>query len=62
MPLDEIVYRIEWCREHEALAYIMRDKNCWDSPNYEFYVDIASYCNQPSIFKKMDLKEPELGY
>jgi len=57
MPLHDIIYRIEWLRNHKALPYIMRDKACWESENNEFYVDLAAYCNQPNIFKKMDWKE-----
>ena len=32
----------------------MRDANCYYSNKNNFYVDIASYCNQPAFFKKMD--------
>ena len=36
------------------LPYIMRHIDCWKADDYEFYADIASYCNQVNIFKKMD--------
>jgi len=34
----------------------MRDINCWDSENKNFFTDYAAYCNQPSFFKKIDFK------
>jgi hypothetical protein len=57
MPLKDIVYRIEWCRSNKALPYIMRDKTCWDSQYNTFYIDLAAYCNQPGIFKKMNFEQ-----
>ena len=54
--LSSIVKRIELLRENKLLPYIMRDISCWDSDLNEFYVDLASWCNQPNIFKKMDFK------
>ena len=55
--IEEVIYRIKWCREHKVLPYLMRDKNCWSSENREFYTDLAAYCNQPNIFKKMNPSE-----
>lgn len=57
MELFETVKRIEWLRERKCLPYIMRDLACWDSERSEFYVDLAAYCNQPNIFKKMSFDE-----
>jgi hypothetical protein len=57
MPLQNIIYRIEWLKNHKALPYIMRDKDCWQNDNNEFYIDLAAYCNQPNIFKKMNWEE-----
>lgn len=57
MPLKDIIYRIEWCRSNEALPYIMRDKSCWNSCYNTFYIDLAAYCNQPGIFKKMSFEQ-----
>lgn len=50
-----LVERTEWCREHEALPYVMRDAACWSMPEREreFITDYAAYCNQPAFFKKM---------
>ena len=35
----------------------MRDKDCWTSNNNNFYIDLAAYCNQPNIFKKMNWEQ-----
>lgn len=52
MPiLEDIVFRVEWLRENRVLPYIMRDASCFDSKNNMFYTDMASWCNQPGIFK-----------
>ena len=56
MPLSDTVNRIEWCREHECLPYIMRDSKCYESEHKDFYTDVAAYCNQPALFKKMDFE------
>ena len=56
MELKTLIDRVEWCRENKCLPYVMRDKECWNSENYEFYVDYAAYCNQPSFFKKMSFE------
>lgn len=55
-PLDT-VRRVEWCKSHECLPYVMRDINCYGSEHEKFYTDVASYGNQPGIFKKMDFDE-----
>lgn len=55
-PID-MVRRIEWLKKHECLPYVMRDANCYGSENEKFYTDVAAWCNQPGIFKKMDFKE-----
>ena len=54
MDLAQLFDRVEWCRAHECLPYVMRDAACWDSELREFLIDYAAYCNQPSFFKKMD--------
>jgi len=53
MGLDETVKRIEWCKDHKCLPYIMRDISCWASKYEKFYTDIASYANQPGFFKNL---------
>ncbi len=57
MSMENIVRRIEWCKKNKCLAYIMRDISCWGSLNKDFYIDIASWCNQPNLFKKMTFEE-----
>lgn len=52
--IDKTIKRIEFLKENKILPYIMRDISCWNSEYKNFYTDIASYCNQPSLFKKMD--------
>ncbi len=56
-PISEIIKRVEWCRENNCLPYIMRDIACYSDINNKFYVDYASYCNQPSFFKKLTFDE-----
>lgn len=53
MPTPETVNRINWLKENEFLPFVMRDLTCWESPDRDFFTDIAAYCNQPSIFRKM---------
>ena len=57
MPIFETLERIRLLTEWGCLPYIMRDLSCWGSPNEKFYTDLAAWCNQPSIFKKMSFKE-----
>lgn len=57
MELSDVLFRIRWCRENKTLPYLMRDLNCYSSDNCDFYTDLAAYCNQPSIFKKMTFNE-----
>ena len=53
MAIKELIQRVEWCRGHECLPYVMRDSACWQSENRNFLIDYASYCNQPGFFKAM---------
>ena len=57
MEPADTVRRIEWCRDHECLPYVMRDQNCYGSDLEGFYTDLAAWGNQPGIFKKMDFDE-----
>lgn len=50
---DDLLYRIEYCKRNKIKPYLMRDIKCWDSENRIFYNYLASWCNQPSMFKKM---------
>ena len=53
----DVLYRIKWCYDNKVLPYLMRDINCWDSENNDFYIDLCAWCNQPSLFKKMPFDE-----
>ena len=53
MDDSDIVNRIEFLRSNKMLPYIMRDISCWGSDISCFYVDLAAWCNQPNLFKKM---------
>ena len=58
-PLDSIIKRVNWCYEHHALPYVMRDRAI-DSMNQEirnFYTDVSAWCNQPSLFKTKSFED-----
>ena len=57
MDLKQLFERVEWCRKHECLPYVMRDIECWNCENKDFLIDYASYCNQPSMFKKLTFEQ-----
>jgi hypothetical protein len=57
MNIGNTIKKIEYLKNIKALPYIMRDISCWNSEFSEFYTDIAAYCNQVSLFKKMTFKE-----
>lgn len=54
-PLDT-VKRVEWLKQNECLAYVMRDQNIYGSEYDKFYKDVAAWCNQPAFFKKLDFE------
>ncbi|WP_238860906.1 hypothetical protein [Clostridium sp. YIM B02569] len=56
MSIPLLIHRVEWCRKNKCLPYVMRDVNCWDSEERNFYIDYAAYCNQPSFFKSIDFE------
>lgn len=57
MDISQLIRRVEWCRFHKCKPYVMRDANTWGSPLEKFYIDYASYCNQPAYFKKVSFEE-----
>lgn len=57
MKISEFIERVEWCREHKCLPYVMRDSSCWECDNKNFLIDYAAYCNQPAMFKKMTFEQ-----
>ena len=56
-PINEIVHRINWCKSNLVLPYVMRYDDCYTSKNRNFYTDMAAWCNQPHIFKKMTFEQ-----
>ena len=57
IELSQTVGRVEWCRRHECLPYVMRDLACWESEQREILIDYAAYCNQPSMFKNLTFEQ-----
>lgn len=57
MDLGQLFDRVEWCRSHECLPYVMRDASCWECDKRDFLIDYASYCNQPGAFKRGPFSE-----
>lgn len=59
MAPADTVRRVEWCRDHQVLPYVMRDAAVYrtGSDVSEFYTDLAAWCNQPAFFKKMGFDE-----
>ena len=57
MSLKQLFDRVEWCRTHECLPYVMRDIACWECDIKEFLIDYAAYCNQPAFFKNMTFEQ-----
>jgi len=55
--LKEDLERVYFLRENKCLPYIMRHTDCYKSKNRPFYTDLASWCNQPGLFKNMSFKE-----
>lgn len=54
MKIENITNRIKYLRNKKILPYLMRDITCWNSKYQLFYTDIAAWCNQPALFKKMN--------
>lgn len=49
--------RIYILMQHQCLPYIMRYRDYVNSKYRGMYVQLARWCNQPSIFKKMTFRE-----
>lgn len=54
---NDIFKRINWCKDNKCLPYLMRDVSCFSSNKKNFFIDLSSYCNQPSFFKKLSFEE-----
>jgi len=57
MELSNIINRINWLKDNKCLSYFMRNIKCWESKYKNFYTDLAAWCNQPNLFKKMSFNE-----
>lgn len=55
--IRDVFERIRILMRHQALPYIMRYKDYDQSPFRGLYIIIASWCNQPSFFKKKSFRE-----
>lgn len=55
--IDELFERIKILMEYGCLPYVMRYKDYEQSPYRGLYINIASWCNQPSFFRKMSFEE-----
>lgn len=55
--IENLFERIKILMNYGCLPYIMRYKDCKLSPYRGMYVTIASWCNQPSFFRKMTFAE-----
>lgn len=53
----DMMIRIELLKSYHCLPYIMRFNRYIESPYQGVYKACASWCNQPSFFKRMSLRE-----
>lgn len=56
MTISGLIHRIVWCKNRQALPYLMRDMACYDCGISDFLTDLSAYCNQPSFFKNVDFE------
>ncbi len=54
--IRSIFERLRILMENQCIPYIMRYNKVYESDYKGLYSVIASWCNQPSFFKKMDIK------
>ena len=57
MSLKDVYERVEWCRSHKCLPYIMRNATCNYDKRKNFYTDYAAYCNMTQFFKKTTFEQ-----
>jgi len=57
MEISNIIKRVEYLKGHKCLTYIMRDISCYESKYKMFYTDLARWCNQPNMYKKVSFSE-----
>lgn len=54
MPLSETIKRVIYLKQNLCVPYIMRDIRCYKDIYANFFTDVAAYCNQVHVFKKLD--------
>lgn len=55
--ISDLFERIKILMEYRCLPYVMRYKDYEISPYRGIYINAASWCNQPSMFKKMSFAD-----
>lgn len=55
--IHDLFERIRILMEYKCIPYIMRYKDCYDSPYSGLYTNVARWCNQISFFKKKSFRE-----
>jgi len=55
--IEDVFERIKILMRNKCLPYVMRFERYVDSPYYGTYINLARWCNQPNIFKKMSYRE-----
>jgi hypothetical protein len=55
--LKDDIFRIMYLKNNLCLPYIMRHEKCYISEYKDFYTDLAAWCNQVFVFKKMTFEE-----
>ncbi len=55
--IENTFERIKILLKHKALPYIMRYEEYVNSPHKGLYIQLARWCNQPNIIKKMSFRD-----
>ncbi|MCQ9207653.1 MAG: hypothetical protein NG740_07225 [Omnitrophica bacterium] len=53
---SDISYRVRFCLKYKILPYVMRDLVCWKDSDSNFWVDLASWANQPALIKNLSFQ------
>lgn len=58
-PVADLISRVNWCINHKALPYVMRDVSLGTMKGdlKNFITDISAYCNQPNMIKKCSFED-----
>ena len=57
LDIEQLFERIKVLIDYHCLPYVMRYEKYRDSEYRDLYIQIARWCNQPRIFKKMSFEE-----